>query len=256
MRVLRKLALTASYITSFHFFKSAESEEELRGLSVYLPIVGLFIGAILYAVHSLLNLIDCTNILQAFLLTSAWLSITGCIHLDGLMDAADGLFSHRDRDRILEIMRDSRVGNFGAISGVMLIAAKICGLAMLAQKWMLPALILIPAWSRWAEVYTIASFPYARQEGMGKVWHDSSDKYDLLTASALPGLATLAVCFYLGSAAISLVIPMAILPGILLSWRINSILKGHTGDTYGAIVEASEAAALISLSMLSKYLQF
>jgi adenosylcobinamide-GDP ribazoletransferase len=256
MRFLRKLALTISYVSSFHFFKPASSEEELRGLSVYLPTVGIFIGTLLFTVYWLLNLIDCANLLRAFLITGCWLMATGCIHLDGLMDAADGLFSHRDRDRMLEIMRDSRVGNFGAISGVMLLAAKICALAIMPEKWMFPALLLIPAWARWSEVFAIAFFPYARAEGMGRIWHDSTEKQDLLPALALPGLLSLAVCFYLNSAAISFLIPLAVLPGIFFASRINCILSGHTGDTYGAVVELSEASALILLALFSKFLQF
>ena len=256
MRVLRRLALTISYVTSFHFFKSASSEDELRGLSVYLPTVGIFIGALLFTVYWLLNLVDCADLLRAFLLSGSWLIATGSIHLDGLMDAADGLFSHRDRDRMLEIMRDSRVGNFGAISGIMLLAAKICALTLIPEKWMLPALLLIPAWARWSEVFAIAFYPYARAEGMGKIWHESTEKQDLLPALALPGLLTLAICIYFNSAAISFVIPLAILPGILFASRINCVLSGHTGDTYGAVVELSEASAVILLALFSKFLQF
>lgn len=256
MRILRRLALTVSYVTSFHFFEYASSEEELAGLSVYLPVVGLIIGSLLCLVYWLLSLLHCAELLAAFLITGSWLLITGCIHLDGLMDAADGLFSHRDRERMLEIMRDSRVGNFGVISGVMLLAAKICALTILSEKWMLPALFLIPSWSRWAEVFAIAVFPYAREQGMGKIWKQSTEKQDILPALALPGLATIAVCYYLHSPTFSLLIPLVVLPGIILARRINCILKGHTGDTYGAVVEFSEAGALVLLALLSRYTNY
>ena len=155
---------------------------------------------------------------------------------------------------MLEIMKDSRVGNFGAMAGIMLIISKIVSLISLPGSWILPALLLIPAWARFVEVFAIAAYPYARPEGMGKIWHDTTGRSDLLLSAALPGLLTLFLCFYFQNRAYSLLIPLTVLPGILFTYRVSNILHGHTGDTYGASVEFSEAAGLILLSVFYKFI--
>lgn len=254
MNPLQKLALAASYVTSIPFLPMPQSEAELSGLSKYLPAVGILIGAVLALVYFVCRSLNAGAPMASFLIVLAWLAITGCIHLDGLMDAADGLLSHRSSEKMLEIMKDSRVGNFGAIAGILLILAKFVALLSLPSQWIFPALLLLPVWSRWLEVLVIASYPYARPDGMGKIWHDTTSMSDLLIAAAIPGLFTLTLCFILHAQIYSLLVPMTVLPGILFSYRVQQILNGQTGDTYGASVEFSEAAGLILLSLLYKFI--
>ncbi|MBX9687295.1 MAG: adenosylcobinamide-GDP ribazoletransferase [Candidatus Obscuribacterales bacterium] len=254
MSVLTRLALTASYVTSIGGLRKAASEDELRGLAKYLPSVGIIIGIALALIHLLLRELSCSRELEALIILLSWILITGGIHLDGLMDAADGLFSHRSPEKMLEIMKDSRVGNFGVISGLMIILSKYAALLSLPDKSTLTALLLIPAWARFAELYSIASFPYARENGMGKIWQESSSRSDLLPGAAAPGLFSLAIVFYFKSTNPALLIPLTVLPAIWLSHWIQKILKGQTGDTYGASVEFAEAAGLLLFSLFQKLL--
>lgn len=254
MNLLRKLALAASYVTSIPCLPRPESDCELSGLAKYLPTVGILIGSVLAFFFHACRSLNADTQIASFLVVLAWLAITGCIHLDGLMDASDGILSHRSREKMLEIMKDSRVGNFGAIAGILLVLAKFASLVSLPPAWIIPALLLLPVWSRWVEVFAIASYPYARTEGMGKIWHDTTGLSDLLLAAAIPGLFTLAICIYLHSHIYSLLILMTVLPGILFSYCIHKVLYGQTGDTYGASVEFSEAAGLIVLSLLYKFI--
>ncbi len=251
MNMFRKLALTAAYITSFPGLPRAETEEDLEGLAKYLPTVGTVIGAIVFAGAYACDLLSHERILSSFLTVGLWLLVTGAIHLDGLMDTADGLFSHRSRDQMLSIMKDSRVGNFGAISGVMLLLAKIIALYSLEPGCMkMAALLLIPAWARWSEVFAIVCFPYAKQEGMGKVWHESSKVWDLAWSAIVPLIVTVAIAASCQNALPFIVMVATAGTGILFALRVHNILYGHTGDTYGATVEFSEAAALIILALM------
>jgi len=251
MNVLRKLALTAAYITSFPGMPKAESEADLEGLAKYLPTIGTIIGGILFACAYGIDLLSHERILSSFLIVGIWLLITGAIHLDGLMDTADGLFSHRSRDQMLAIMKDSRVGNFGAISGVMLLLAKIIALYSLEPCGLkMAAVLFIPAWARWSEVFAIVCFPYAKPEGMGKVWHESSNFWDLAWAAIVPLILTIAIAASWQSAIPFIVMVATIGAGMLFALRVHYILYGHTGDTYGATVEFSEAAALIILALM------
>ncbi|NJL73173.1 MAG: adenosylcobinamide-GDP ribazoletransferase, partial [Candidatus Competibacteraceae bacterium] len=78
------------------------------------------------------------------LLAVLWLLLTGGLHMDGLMDTADGIFSHQSRERMLEIMHDPRVGNFGVLSGVSVLLIKITGMAALSGSGLSTVLLIAP----------------------------------------------------------------------------------------------------------------
>lgn len=250
MKLLKRLLLAASYVTTLPFLRKPESEADLFGLAKYLPAVGCIIGGILSIVAFGIFLVSQAPLLNASLILLAWILLTGAIHLDGLMDSADGLFSHRSRERMLEIMRDSRVGNYGVIAGVCLLLCKFSALATLNNAAILASLLLIPAWARWTEVYVIARYPYARDEGMGKIWKISTRTYQLIPASVLPLAISLAVAFHSHNMSALLLIPATIIPGMMAAAWTNAILKGQTGDTYGAVVEVCEASGLIAAAIL------
>src|SRR5262249_16942798 len=158
-----------------------------------------------------------------------------------------GIFSHREPARMLEIMSDSRVGNFGAMTGFCTLLIKFASLASLPFPALIQALALIPAWARWCETYTIAAFPYLRKQGMGKVWHDTTRyPHDVILAGALPLTLNAAAIYFVGTGA--LIVPIAtVVPGLWAAYWLNSRLTGHTGDSYGAVVELAEAKALLVL---------
>ncbi|WP_148091983.1 adenosylcobinamide-GDP ribazoletransferase, partial [Paenibacillus sp. 598K] len=105
----------------------------------------------------------------AVLVLIAWAALTGGLHLDGWMDTADGVLSHRSRERMLEIMRDSRVGAMGVIAGTLLLMFKLSLLAsLLALRPMSEALMwlaIIPLWSRWWMSVAVIGWPRARADG-------------------------------------------------------------------------------------------
>jgi len=88
--------------------------------------------------------------------------ITGNMHLDGLMDAADGFFSGKPRSRILEIMKDSRVGAHGVIAGNLVVLLKFVLLTQIPREMIVPALIVMPVLGRWSQVYGAKVYSYAR----------------------------------------------------------------------------------------------
>ena len=254
MNLLNQFALAASYVTSIPGLRKAESEEDLNGLAKFLPTIGTVIGGMLIAVLYLVGHFCSNELLIAFLVIGAWILITGAIHLDGLMDASDGLLSHRSRDKMLEIMKDSRVGNFGAISGLMLVLAKIFAFSALTGVHQMPVLLLVPAWARWAEVFAIAWYPYARSEGMGKIWHDSTKIEDLLWSAVIPLIISIILSIQFHSLLCLYIAAAAIIPGLAFSFWVHRTLHGHTGDTYGATVEFSEACALVILAVVQDFI--
>lgn len=251
MNPVKKFALTAACVTRLPLcsLPEADDSETMAGLSKYLPAVGLLVGAILFGLSALLDLIKAEPLLSAAVLTVAWLLLTGGIHFDGLMDTADGIFSHRDQKRMLEIMADSRVGNFGAMAGWCVLLLKFAALGSLATSSLAGVLLVVPAWARWCETYAIGAFPYLRREGMGKVWHDTTRfPRDLILSSIIPLAATV----WLQHQGWCLAAPAAIATiacGLAAMHWLKRILGGQTGDTYGATVELAEAGALLLIAL-------
>jgi len=258
-----QFALATSYITIIPLSKlvkiegqiegQSSDEQILAGLTKYLPAVGMLVGLILCALSFLLSLgpeAGIRPLLNAVILTIAWIVVTGGLHFDGLMDTADGIFSHRDQKRMLEIMQDSRVGNFGAIAGIAAFALKISAMAAMAPQALPLALFLTPMWARFAEAYTIGHYAYAKPEGKGKVWHDTTKvPKDLILAAILPLILTILLGIVVSESAYVTAI-FASFSGLAAAAYLNSRLGGQTGDTYGAVVECSEIFTLVGLALL------
>lgn len=233
-------------------------DSDLAGLSKYLPSVGLLIGALLLALAmACLLFFKASNIVTAAILVVAWIAATGGLHFDGLMDTADGVFSHRSKERMLEIMRDPRTGNFGVLTAISTFALKLASLASLCEhaSILIPTLILAPAWGRWSELYAIAMFPYARPEGNGKIWHDTTRApRDLVVGATLPLLASLLLAYQFGGIITFSIIIFACTAGMVASHWLAEQLGGQTGDTYGAVVEISETGCLVLMALIANQL--
>ncbi|MBS1954677.1 MAG: adenosylcobinamide-GDP ribazoletransferase [Cyanobacteria bacterium SZAS-4] len=248
MSFFRRLALTASYVTCLPIYKLnlEESDDMLSGLSKYLPSVGLLIGICLFLGAKVLEVVHAPYLVQGVVLTVLWFVFTSGLHLDGLMDAADGIFSHQSPARMLEIMQDPRVGNFGVIVGILLLLSKFSALSSLGGNALFASLFLIPAFARLAEVYAIGKFNYLREQGKGKIWHDTTDyPRDLWMSAFLPVACTIGVLYKINSLVFLAVPAATLLGGIVCARWLNKKLGGHTGDTYGATVEVAEAAGLL-----------
>jgi len=247
--VAKRFATTVRYVTCIPAFGGQRRDElpdvDLSGLAKYLPAAGVLIGLALCLVFRLLNLAHAPDILSSVILTIAWLSLTGGLHFDGLMDTADGIFSHQSVDRMLEIMRDSRVGNYGVMVGMSTLLLKAACLSSLSPQTLLTVLLLCPIWARWSETYAIGKFPYLRESGMGKVWHDTmSYPEDLLKGALVPLATTVTAAIFCPLDAITISLA-TVFSGYLAALLLAKKFGGHTGDTYGAVVELSELGGLL-----------
>lgn len=252
MNCIAKFLTCLSFVTCLPLCRRSDDESEetsdtdsLSGLSIYLPAVGLLIGAILCAIFFGLKELHANEVLAGVSIWLSWLLITGGIHFDGLLDTADGVFSHRSRERMLEIMRDSRSGNFAVIAALSVVLLKCAALLVLFQYRAWPVLLLVPAWSRWCETYAIGAFDYARPAGMGKIWHDTTTfPEDVLIAAALPVAATALLTITLHSWLPAGCALACVTCGLAASYFVQALLGGQTGDTYGFAVEIAEAGGV------------
>ena len=201
----------------------------------YFPAVGLVLGALVAgfdraAAHlwerPLVSLLDMVLLVI----------LTGAFHIDGLGDTADGLFSHRSRERMLEIMKDSRVGVMGLTAIIATLAVKWGALSELSgQRHLL--LFLIPGYSRAGILFAMRRLPYGRPEGgTGKAFFEQGLKWN-----AFWGLAPLiGMSLMLGSSAVLLNLGWGLCV-IVMIWFYRRRIGCVTGDLLGAMVEVSEA---------------
>ncbi len=187
-------------------------------------------------------------------LVNIW--ITGGLHLDGAMDTADGL-AVTDPEKRLTVMADSRTGAFGAIALVSIFTSKLIGCSdflshVQGKVWLVLWLFSnVYAWSRWGQLRAINAFPYLKSEGKGKFHQEGIAGWQVwLMAEVMIGI-NLGVAIWHHSFATGLLLSVVPL-GTALTVGIwfNAKLGGQTGDTYGAIVEWSEAITWLVLPPL------
>lgn len=235
-------------------------ELNLARSMAWFPFIGLILGALAALVYSILFLflpgVVCDLFIVLFMVI-----VTGNMHGDGLMDTVDGIFSGRPRERMLEIMKDSRVGSHGLAAGVFDILARFVLLGQVPADIKIAALIIIPVLGRWAQVYGAAVYPYARKEGGTGGFTDKVGRRELFWASA-----TVLGSVFAALAGLNIFLGMNIFYTVFLQWfgviagtvagtawsgrYAARKLGGLTGDTYGAMTEFAEITALVMLLLV------
>lgn len=232
------IALTFLTRIPFPLPKDVSSEEFIKSYRFY-PVVGLVLGVLLWLMAKFLLPYYPPLVLGALVL-GAELMLTGGIHLDGFMDSMDGLLSARSPEKILDIMKDSRVGAHASMALVGLLLLKFTLLANLTVS-KLPLLIVMPMLARWVFQIGMIGFPYARSQGLGKGFHEATQWIPFL----LSGIIVCGISFYLLGFAGPLAFVISSLIITLVAFKISSLLGGLTGDLYGAFIELSEVIILL-----------
>ncbi|MFN7759558.1 MAG: adenosylcobinamide-GDP ribazoletransferase, partial [Pseudanabaena sp.] len=171
------------------------------------------------------------------------------LHLDGAMDTADGL-AVTDPHRRLEVMADSNTGAFGAIAGIAILLLKVIALATIKDQrlWVLSS---VWAWARWGQLRAIMAYPYLKAIGKGKFHQEDLHQWQVWLVAILLTVSNFAIGWFFQS--IYLAIGLTVI-GLSFTWLIgawlNRQLGGQTGDTYGAIVEWTEALCLCAIAFL------
>ena len=222
-------------------------ERALGGSLPFFPIVGLGIGAAIALIDRGLGSlfpVGVTSVLAVILLIAA----SGGLHMDGLADTADGLFSSRPRERILDIMRDSRTGPMGVSAIVCVVALKIALIASVAAPARAWVLLMTPIAGRCALLIHMALLPYLRPQGLARVFHQNVSRVHALWA----------LIFLIAAGGIAGGIPGLIAGGFSLLFAliftayVRRRIGGLTGDTLGAACEWTELApALVASAWLS-----
>ncbi|EZQ17319.1 MULTISPECIES: adenosylcobinamide-GDP ribazoletransferase [Halopseudomonas] len=219
------------------------AEESGRSLLWY-PWVGLLIGAVLLLGHGLLN--GVSTGLQAALLLTLWVWLSGGLHLDGLADTADAwVGGYGDRERTLAIMKDPTCGPIGVISLVLVLLLKLTALVALLEDGHWGVLLLAPWLGRWILPLLLFSTPYARAGGLGDVLARHMPRQSL---PLMLGVHALAMLLFGWPGLLALAVALLVL--LVVRHYLCERLGGTTGDTAGALVELVETAVLVSCAVL------
>ncbi len=233
------------------------SPEMLRASAAHFAGVGWVVGTVAALVYGVFDALLPSGqnsffspLIAACLSTIATVLLTGGFHEDGLADLADGLGGSYERDRALEIMKDSRVGAFGAMALVLALLTKIVLLAALGELAFWPVVMLIIAShvvSRALPMALLALLPHVGDAAGSKskpLAHSITPKALFSNIfwcfGLLPGvfIADVAIEFIAGSG-------LAFLGWSIMWWRLSKRLQGFTGDALGATQQVCEIAFLL-----------
>lgn len=254
-----ELFLALQFLTRIPIkIKGHVEELNLARAMSFFPLVGIIIGIMSAGVYMVSQLLFPGSVSDFFVLAFIVL-ITGNMHLDGLMDTADGIFSGKPRDKMLEIMKDSRVGSHGLAAGVLALLGRFILMGNLSQDVKIFALIAAPLAGRWAQVFGAWKYPYARESGGTGGFTKMVGVREFAAASTLSVMSLfvlLILCFLGRIPSLSMIISQTIIKGIALitvilifalslTGYIAGRLGGLTGDTYGAVSEIVELVILM-----------
>ncbi len=220
----------------------------LQHASRYFPLVGVVVAAIAAGVYYAAALALPAPV-AAVLSTAASIYMTGAFHEDGFADTCDGLGGGMTKERALEIMRDSRVGAYGAIGIVCMLATKLSALAVLPPRVAVAALFVAHPLSRLAATALIWKLDYVRGEGKAKPLAQQMTNAEFAIAAltcALPAACILATGAMTPAAVLAAIVAAAI-AALWLGRLFVRRLGGYTGDCLGAVQQLAEALIYIAV---------
>jgi len=221
--------------------------DELNRSTGYFPLVGLLIGLMLAGLNWLLGFVLPQAVVNVLLIVASVL-ITGALHLDGFLDTCDGLGGHGTPEERWRIMDDSRAGGFGVIGIATLLLTKYVTLNSIPTHLLTATLVFMPVVSRWAMVYAIFAYPYAKPAGLGKILKEATGWPALTLATIITLAAALAWVWWVAGLAVLVTTWLLV---VLVAAYLRRKFAGLTGDSYGTINEMSEVWILILVSMLA-----
>jgi adenosylcobinamide-GDP ribazoletransferase len=250
---IKHFLLAIQFFTRIPITGKLAAWEMLRASAAHFAGVGWVVGivaALVYVMFDALLPSGYAPLIAACLSTIATVLLTGGFHEDGLADLADGLGGSYDRDRALEIMKDSRVGAFGAMALVLALLTKIAMLAALSELdvWQIMTLIISShVVSRALPMGLLVILPHVGDAAGSK----SKPLADSISTKALT--SNIFWCFgllpavFIAGAAIEFIAGMglALMAWVFMWWRLSKRLQGFTGDALGATQQVCEIAFLL-----------
>jgi len=242
LKYLKRILLMVGFLTRIPVpFKIDGTEEDYGKGLVFAPVVGLLIGGILTILFYILKRFFPPGV-TGILLIAAYIMLTGGLHLDGLGDTFDGIFSNRSREKMLEIMRDSRIGTNAVLAVICVVILNYALLSSIPLSGLPKALLLFPVAGRIGSLVGAGSTVYAREgEGLGKSFINCCGIKEILHGGIIYFIVSLLVLNIKGLllAAATMITSFATVK--FFAGKVG----GATGDILGAVCELNQTFFLI-----------
>lgn len=242
------LVVALQFLTRIPVNIPAEFTQKTMAKSTFFfPFVGLLVGALSGLTYHVLLFVN--KEVAALGGVIALIFITGGLHMDGLSDTGDGFFSSREKETVLKIMKDSRIGTFGVIAIVLDILSKYV-LILNTGMQVLPCLMLSCANARLSTVMLMSFTKPARADGLGAMFASSNTKKYFCLGSVLYIVS--GILFF----GWKYMLPLAatLLSSLLIARKSYKTIGGLTGDVYGANIEISEVVSLLAFQVVTKWI--
>lgn len=227
------------------------NEKNMKYSMCFFPLVGLVLGAICYAVATLLYRLELTTLSIAAIMTVLPIVVTGGIHVDGLLDTIDALHSYGDREKKLAILKDPHTGAF-AIIGASCYFILSLGVWSETPKEALPVIAISYVLTRSLSGFSVVTFPLAKSSGLAATFQDMAQKskvrVTMIIYIFLCALAMLWINVFLG------VTTLVVATGVFLYYYdiCRKHFGGITGDLAGYFLQVCELAILIGVTIVCR----
>lgn len=243
-RRIAELRLATIMLTRLPMGRVSEPVPTLSEATWAFPLVGLLTGGAGWGTLTAAAVIGLSPYLAALAALVAMVWLTGALHEDGLADFADGMGGGRDTAHCLDIMRDSRIGSYGVVALILVMAFKVTALAEIPQNEPLTVLLFVGVASRMSMLAVLVWLPSARPDGLG---HSAAGPN---AAALLPGAtALLLISIFLGPQALVIILGM-LLGAVVVAVIAYRRIRGQTGDVLGATQSISEAMGLVTATVV------
>ena len=237
--MIKGFIILLQFMTRLPVPVKVEYDEEKLGKAIkFFPLVGLIIGLFLFTVIFFAGKVTDNRQITAVIIIMAEILITGLIHIDGLADTADGIFSYADKERMLEIMKDSRIGTNGTVALILYFLAKVVFLTAVKPEYIL----LYPVISRMATSINAGLGEYGRKKGMSNGIIEKNGKKDAIISIIITAVLSFIILGLKGL----IVLALAILFILFFMENVKRKIGGITGDTMGASLELTAILVLFA----------
>ncbi|OAA84888.1 adenosylcobinamide-GDP ribazoletransferase [Clostridium ljungdahlii] len=240
--------LMVQFMTRIPINKSFSCEQEnFRRGTVFMPVIGLLVGGIQWIVYKLCIMVLPVNVSVAIILLLG-IMLTGALHLDGLGDMSDGFFAFKGNDKIIEIMKDSRIGTYACATIVMDIILKYSLLCSIVPIFSF-IIIAAPVIGRFSIVFIAFIGRTAKKTGTGNFFIGNIGKLQMFLALVVTVAILFCICG-MNPKYIVVMIFAALIMAILINVFCNKKIGGLTGDLFGADNEMVEILTMLIASVI------
>ena len=247
MRFFKLLGFTIQFMTRIPIKKQFEvTKKDFAAMAMFFPASSLIVGIIMAAVYYVFALAGLYWVGAVGCVLAACL-VTGGLHIDGFADMMDAFGARKNKEKTLEILKDSRMGTYGVLAIVFAVLIKIVLIASLPQAFVLLVIVGTPVAGKIPLVVCAAAGTYPREKGTGKYIINNITAKECIISIAISG----AVLFLCAGWVSLLLLPVLIAAGFIVKAVSHKKIGGVTGDILGASNEIGEMLWLLFAAVMT-----